>query len=181
MPVHVYVMYTDPDWTKLAPSKKNGIYTYTTEKIPVIGSCELLVIHPSTKCLKGVMFHIGNQEGSVIVSCVTSISLNLMQIHCALNTSVPDCRQLIYSCADDPDKYRYKIKSGVHVCNNVWAREFQPPKEHKVVKTEVAQWKNQVSQEKYKEQKSQEFQLMRPVKPQYICGQWPAQEIRNEK
>ena len=34
MPVSVYpVMYKDPDCTKLAPSKKNGIYTYTTVKI----------------------------------------------------------------------------------------------------------------------------------------------------
>ena len=51
MPVSVYhVMYKDPDCAKLAPSKKNGIYTYITEKIPVIGSCELFVLHPNTKC-----------------------------------------------------------------------------------------------------------------------------------
>ena len=39
IPVSMYhMMYKDPDFAKLAPSKKNGIYTYTTEKIPVIGS-----------------------------------------------------------------------------------------------------------------------------------------------
>ena len=153
MPVSVYhVMYKDPDCTKLPPSKKNGIYTYTTEKIPVIGSCELFVIHPNTKCFQAVTFQVVNTEGSVIVSCATSISLNLIQIHSALNTSFPDYRQLIYSCADDPDKYRYKIKSSVHMCNNVSAREVQPPVKPKVVKTDVAQWKNSVVQETNKKQ-----------------------------
>ena len=67
MPVSVYcVMYKDPDCTKLALSKKNGIYTYTTEKIPVIGSCELFVIHPNTKCFQTVTFQVVNMEGSVI-------------------------------------------------------------------------------------------------------------------
>ena len=69
---------------------------------------------------------------------------NLIHIHSALNASVPDCGQLIYSCVDDPDKYRYKIKSSVHKCYNVSAREVQPPVKPKVVKTDVAQLKNSV-------------------------------------
>ena len=120
-------------------------FTYTTEKIPVIGSCELFVIHPNTKCFQEVTFQAVNTEGSVIVSCATSISLNLIQLYSTLNASVLDCRQLIYGCADDPEKYKYKkIKSSAHICNNASAREVQPPKEPKVVKTDVAQWNNSV-------------------------------------
>ena len=53
MPVSAYhVMYKDPDCAKLTLSKKNGIYTYATEKIPVIGSCELFVMHLNTKFSK---------------------------------------------------------------------------------------------------------------------------------
>ena len=110
-------MYKDPDCIKLAPSKKTGIYTYTTEKIPVIGCYELFVIHPNTKGLQAVTFQVVNTEGSVIVSCATSISLNLIQIHSALNSGIPDCGQLIYSYADDPEKYKCKkLKSRVHRC-----------------------------------------------------------------
>ena len=111
-------------------------------------------------------FQVVNTEGSVIAPCVTSISLNLIQIHSELNVSVPDCGRLIYSCADNPEKHKYKtINSSVHIYDNASAREVQPPKEPKVVKTEVAQWKNQVNQEKYKKQKCQEPQFMRPAKP----------------
>ena len=79
MSVNVYhLIYNDPDCTKLAPSNKDGIFTYTTEKIKVIGSCELLVVHPNTKCLKEMTFQVVNHEGSVIVSCGTSINLNLI-------------------------------------------------------------------------------------------------------
>ena len=61
MPISVYkLMYKDPDCTKLAPSKKNGIYTYTNEKIPVIGFSELLVLHPDAKCFKRVSFQVCN-------------------------------------------------------------------------------------------------------------------------
>ena len=88
----------------------------------MIGSCELFVIHPDTKCLQEVTFQVVNTKGSVIVSCATSISLILIQLHSELNVSVPDCGRLIYSCADDPEKYKYKkIKSNVHICDNASA------------------------------------------------------------
>ena len=166
MPVSVYcVMYKDLNCIKLAPSKKNGMYTYTTEKIPVIGYYELFVLHPDTKCFQAVTFQVVNTEGSVIVSCATSISLNLIQIHSELNSSVPECQKLIYSCADDPEKYKYKMLKS----------------------TEVVQWKNQVVQGKYKKQKcqaqvrvcsgkkSQSTKFMQPKKPKsYMQSKEPA-------
>ena len=36
----------------LVPSSKDGISTYTAEKIQVLGSCDLFVVHPETRCLK---------------------------------------------------------------------------------------------------------------------------------
>ena len=41
-------------------------------------------------------------EGGVIVSCATSINLNLIQIHNELETNVPDCARLYYSSANKP-------------------------------------------------------------------------------
>ena len=119
MPVSVYhLIYKDPDCTKLASSNKDGIFTHTTEKIKVIGSCELLVVHPNTKCFKEVTFQVVNHEESVIVSCATSIDLNLIQLHSELNSRVPDYGRLIYSCADDPGKPKYKrMMSNVNICD----------------------------------------------------------------
>ena len=124
-------------------------------------------------------FQVVNHEGSVIVSCATSIDLNLIQGHSELNSRVPECSKLIYSCADDPEKCKYrKMNSSVHRCNNASAREIQPPLEPRVFKTEVIKWKNQVVQESTKKQKcqaqynimcsgkkSQETKFLQPVKP----------------
>ena len=45
-PANIYkILYNDPECIKLQPSEKKGIKTYTKQKIPVIGSCELFVLH----------------------------------------------------------------------------------------------------------------------------------------
>ena len=88
----------------------NGIKTYTKQKIPVIGSCELFVLHQDDKCLHKVKFQEVSVEGSVIISCVTSINPNLIQIHNQLDTKIPDCARLIYSCTDAPYKHQYQEK-----------------------------------------------------------------------
>ena len=125
MPVSVYhLIYKDPDCAKLVPSQKNRNHTYTTEKIPVIGSCELFVIHPDTKCSQEVTFQVVSTEGSVIVSCATSISLNLIQIHSELSSSLPECRKLIYSCANDPNK-KQKCQAQVTVCSGKKGQKTQ--------------------------------------------------------
>ena len=85
---------------KIAPSSKSGILTSTTEKIPVLGSCDLFVVHPDTKCLKEETFQVINHEGGVIISCATNLDLGLIQPNSKLNASVPDCGRLIFSSAD---------------------------------------------------------------------------------
>ena len=51
MSVSIYkLMFQDPDCEKLASSSKLEIGTYTTDKIKVIGSCILFVVHPDTQC-----------------------------------------------------------------------------------------------------------------------------------
>ena len=43
MPISVYkLIYKDEDCTKLAPSNKVAVKTYTTEEIKIVGSCKLL-------------------------------------------------------------------------------------------------------------------------------------------
>ena len=58
------LIYDDPDCKKPAHSSKE-IGTYTTDKITIIGSCELLVVHPDTSSLKPIIFHVTSHEGSV--------------------------------------------------------------------------------------------------------------------
>ena len=127
LPISVYrVLYKDPDCDILVPSNKDGISTYTAEKIQVLGSCDLLVVHPETRCLKEVTFQVVNHEGRVIVSCVTSLELGLTKLHSVSNDSIPDCWRLPYNEADHPGKYQYQnIESSSSVSNNASPIEVQ--------------------------------------------------------
>ena len=90
------LMYKDPECTKLEPSNTVAVKTYTKEKIKIVGSCKMFVIHPETKILQEVTFHVTSREGSVIISCATSITLSLIHPHTKLD-EMPEEGSLIYS------------------------------------------------------------------------------------
>ena len=152
LPITIYkVLYKDPDCVMLAPSSKHGITMYTTEKINVLGSCDLFVVHPDTKCLKKITFQVANHKGSVIVSCATSLELGLIQLHSVFNESVPDCGRLLYSEADHPNKSNYQnIESSSSVSDNAYATEVQSTIVPDVTATEVNQCVTQMGQGKNK-------------------------------
>ena len=108
MQINVYqLFYKDPDCHKLEPSNKSKVKTYNTEKIQIVGSCDLFVLCPDTKCLIEVTLQVTSHESSVIVSCATSFELGLIQPHRDLYV-VPDSGSLIYSKADPLVKPKYK-------------------------------------------------------------------------
>ena len=110
MPVSIYqLIFKDADSMKLAPSSKLEIRTYRVDKIKVIGSCTLLVVYLDTQCLKQVTFHVTSHEGSVVLSCVTTLELCLMQPHSNLD-SIPSSASLITSHADHPRKSKKNMK-----------------------------------------------------------------------
>ena len=92
MPVSVYhLIFKDVDCMKLPPRSKMEIGTYTSDKINVIRSCTLLVVHQDTQCLQGVKFHVTSNEGSVVLFCATTLDLcssqqfGLYSIQCQLH------------------------------------------------------------------------------------------------
>ena len=108
IPISVYkLIYKDQDCTKLEPNNKAAVKTYTTEKIKIVGSCKMFVVYPDTKVLQEVTFQVTSHEGSVIVSCVTSIELGLIHPHRNLD-EVPEEGSLIYSRAGMPKKKKNK-------------------------------------------------------------------------
>ena len=77
------------------------------------GSCELFVLHSDDQCFYKVKFQVGGVEGSVIISCATSINLNLIQIPKKLDTNIPHCARMIYSSVYAPGKHQYKVQQSV--------------------------------------------------------------------
>ena len=104
MPVSVYKLtFKDANCMKLALSNKLEIGTYATDKIKVIGSCTLLVVHQDIQCLKEVTFYVTSHEGSFVLSCAITLELSLIQPHSNLNL-IPSSASLISSKADYPRK-----------------------------------------------------------------------------
>ena len=70
------------------------------------------LVHPDTKCLQEVTFYVASNNGSVLLSCVTTLALGLIQPHTRLDY-LPPRASLITSSADHPKRTKSKIS--VHV------------------------------------------------------------------
>ena len=81
MPASVYkLVFNDPELKKLAPSNLE-IDTYTTNTVKIVGSYLFYLLHPDTKKLQEVTFYVAQNDGSVLLSCTTTLALGLIQPH----------------------------------------------------------------------------------------------------
>ena len=84
MPMVVYcLMFRDPELKKLTPSNME-IETYTTDVVKIIGMCYFYLVHPDSKKLMIVMFFITKENGSILLSCRTTMELGLIKPHARL-------------------------------------------------------------------------------------------------
>ena len=75
MHVSVYrLIYHDHDLKKLTPCKLK-IATYTMHTIKIIGTIIIYLIHPDSKKPTEMTFYIASNEGSMLLSCTTSLAL----------------------------------------------------------------------------------------------------------
>ena len=99
MPVSVNkLIYHDPDLTKLTPCNLK-IGTYTTDTIKIIGTTTIYLLHPDSKKLVETTFYIASNEGRVLLSCNTSLTLGLIHSRTKLDYLPPRAR-LITSKVD---------------------------------------------------------------------------------
>ena len=156
MPISVNkLLCKDHDCQKLATSNKNKGETYCTEKIQIVGSCSLFVLHLDTKCLQEVTFQVTSHEGSVIISCATSLELCFIQLHRGLDV-VPEKGSLIYSKADLPVKQKNKKSAPVNkLSDSLNSGKMQSHTVSRVQETEVIQCMNKKVETKGKQQQCQ--------------------------
>ena len=96
-----------------------------------------------------------SHEGSVIISCATSIELGLIQPHRNLDV-VSEKGSLIYSKADLPIKQKNKKSAPVNKLNDsLNSSKMQPHTVSRVEEKEVVQCKNKKVETKSKHQKCQ--------------------------
>ena len=93
-------------------SSKLEIGTYTTNTVKLVGLCMFYLVPPDIKHLQEVTFYVASNNGSVLLSCVTTLAFGLIQPHTRLDY-LPPRASLITSSADHPKKTKSQIK--VHV------------------------------------------------------------------
>ena len=85
MPMAVYcLMIKDPGLRNLTPSNME-IETYTNEVVKIIGMCYFYLVHPESKQLIKVLFFVAKENGSVLLSCRTTMELGLIRLHARID------------------------------------------------------------------------------------------------
>ena len=79
MPMAVYcLMFKDPGLRKLTSSNME-IETYTNDVVKIIGMCNFYLVHPESKQLIKVLFFVAKENGSILLSCRTTMELGLIR------------------------------------------------------------------------------------------------------
>ena len=108
MPASMYqLVFKDPKMQKLTTSNLQ-VGTYTTDSVKIVGSCKFYLVHPDTKKLLETIFYVAMNNGSVLLSCKTTLLLGLIQPRSRLDYLPPRAR-LITSSADHPKKTKESL------------------------------------------------------------------------
>ena len=79
MPAFVYkLVFRDPNLEKLAPNKMR-IGTYTNDTVKIVGTCKLYLVHLDTNKLVETTFYVATNGGRVLLSCNSTLDLDLIQ------------------------------------------------------------------------------------------------------
>ena len=75
MPASIYqLLFKDLEMKKIKLCKMQ-ISTYTVDTVKITGSCIFDVVHLDKKKLVPVTFYIANNNGSILLSCKTTLAL----------------------------------------------------------------------------------------------------------
>ena len=103
MPASVYkLIFHDPNLEKLIPNKLQ-IGTYTNDTVKIVGTCKLYLVQLDTKKVIETIFYVATNVGSVLLSCKSTLALDLIQPRSRLDY-LPPRASLITSTQDHPKK-----------------------------------------------------------------------------
>ena len=112
MPMAIYCsMFKDPYLRKLTVSSME-IETYMNHVVKIIGTCQFYLVHPESKQLMKVIFFVDKENGSVLLSCRTTMELGLIKPHAQLDYLPPKASLLTSTC-DQPSRTKTQ-KPNIH-------------------------------------------------------------------
>ena len=122
------LMFKDPGLEKLTPSNME-IETYTNDVVKIIGTCYFYLVHPKRKQLMKVLFFVAKENGSILLSCRTTLELGLIRLHAHIDYLPPKASLLTSTC-DQPSKTRMH-KPNIH-CTKEKPTKMVIPKNDKI-------------------------------------------------
>ena len=122
----------DPKIQKPAPSSLQ-VGTYTTDTVKIVRSCKFYLVHLDTKKLMEVTFYVAMNDGSVLLSCKTTLLLGLIQPRSRLDY-LPPRASPITSSADHPKKTKVVLNVQNKKCPlkqlcKKWLSKHQQPEQ----------------------------------------------------
>ena len=119
MPASVYkLVFHDPNLENITPNKLQ-IDTYTNDTVKIVGTCKLYLVHPDTKKLVETIFYVATNDGSVLLSCKSTLALDLIQHRSRLDY-LPPRTILITSTQDHPKKTKQvQVPTQIHSSNKL--------------------------------------------------------------
>ena len=101
----------------------------------IVGTCKLYLVHPDTKKLIETTFCVANNDGSMLLSCNSTITLDLIQPRSRLDY-LPPRASLIISMQDHPMKTK-QAKPAAHRLQQVAAQSKQQVETTQIKKATV--------------------------------------------
>ena len=83
-----YLIFKDTELKKITPCKMQ-IGTYMADTVKIVGSCTFYVINPDSKKLIPVTFYVATNDGSVLLSCKTTLAFHIIQSRSRLHYLPP--------------------------------------------------------------------------------------------
>ena len=103
MPASVYkLVFQNPNMEKLIPTKLQ-IGTYTNDTVKIVGTWKLYLVHLDTQKLIETIFYVATNDGSVHLSCKSTLALDLIQPRSRLDYLLLRA-SLITNTQDHPNK-----------------------------------------------------------------------------
>ena len=99
------------------------IGTYTNDTVKIVGTCKLYSVHLDTKKLVETTFYVATNDGSMLLSCNSTLDLDLIQPRSRLDY-LPPRASLITSTQHHPKKTR-QAKQHVHRSQQVATQSKQ--------------------------------------------------------
>ena len=84
------------------------IGTYAKDTVKIVGSCKFYIVLSDTKQLQEVTFFVVMNDGSVLLSCTTTLALGLIQPRTRLDY-LPPRASLIINAVDHPQKTKGQV------------------------------------------------------------------------